>query len=64
MLNKDDLIKYFLNGITEKGQEKIGTEHEKFVYDRIDKSLIPYQGKRSITSLLESFVSISLGLNH
>ena len=56
MLNKDDLIKYFLNGITEKGQEKIGTEHEKFVYDRIDKSLIPYQGKRSITSLLESFI--------
>ena len=41
MLNKEILIKYFEDGITEKGQEKIGTEHEKFVYNKNDYSLIP-----------------------
>ena len=57
MLSKNDLIEYFQKGITDKGKEKIGTEHEKFVYDTSDKSLIPYEGKRSITSLLKIFIN-------
>ena len=56
MLNKENLIKYFENGITKKGHEKIGTEHEKFVFNKNDYSLIPYRGEQSISALLESFI--------
>ncbi|MAE37834.1 MAG: hypothetical protein CMI87_04130 [Pelagibacteraceae bacterium] len=56
MLSKNDLIQYFENGIKEKGHEKIGTEHEKFVYNKSDYSLIPYRGEQSITTLLEEFI--------
>ena len=56
MLNKENLIKYFEDGITEKGHERIGTEHEKFVFNKNDYSLIPYKGEQSISALLESFI--------
>ena len=56
MLNKEILIKYFEDGITEKGHERIGTEHEKFVFNKNDYSLIPYKGEQSISALLESFI--------
>ena len=38
MLNKDNLIQYFSDGIKLKGSEKIGTEHEKFIYSKKDLS--------------------------
>ena len=56
MLTKSDLIKYFESGIKEKGHEKIGTEHEKFVYNKSNHSLIPYRGDQSITTLLKAFI--------
>jgi glutamate--cysteine ligase len=56
MLTKIDLIQYFENGIKEKGREKIGTEHEKFVYNKSNYSLIPYRGDQSITTLLKAFI--------
>ena len=34
MLKKIDLVKYFSDGIKLKGSEKIGTEHEKFIYNK------------------------------
>ena len=40
MLNKDNLIHYFSDGIKNKGSEKIGTEHEKFIYNKKDLTLI------------------------
>ena len=42
MLKKTDLVKYFSDGIKLKGSEKIGTEHEKFIYNKSDLSLIPF----------------------
>ena len=39
MLNKDDLVKYFIDGEKNPGDEKVGTEHEKFVYSKKDLSL-------------------------
>jgi glutamate--cysteine ligase len=56
MLNKENLIKYFEDGITEKGDVRIGTEHEKFVFNKNDCSLIPYKGEQSISALLEAFI--------
>ena len=56
MLNKDNLIQYFSDGIKLKGFEKIGTEHEKFIYSKKDLSLIPFHGERSISSVLKKFI--------
>ena len=56
MINKEDLVNYFKNGFKKEGSEKIGTEHEKFVYSKEDFSLIPYNGEISISKLIEYFV--------
>ena len=44
MINKNDLIGYFSDGEKTPGSEKIGTEHEKFVFSNKDLSLVPYNG--------------------
>jgi len=56
MIKKIDLVKYFSDGCKLKGSEKIGTEHEKFIYNKNDLSLIPFHGDRSITTVLKRFV--------
>jgi glutamate--cysteine ligase len=64
MLNKDNLIQYFSDGIKVKGSEKIGTEHEKFIYSKKDLSLIPFHGERSISAVLKKFIENRLGSNN
>ena len=34
LLNKTKLIQYFEKGIKKNSQQKIGTEHEKFILDK------------------------------
>ena len=58
MLNKDDLVKYFTDGEKKPGEEKVGTEHEKFVYSKKDLSLIPFEGSQSILKIFDKFVNI------
>lgn len=55
MISKDDLINYFISGIKKSGAEKIGTEHEKFVYKKSNYSLLPYDGNISISEILRHF---------
>src|SRR5438128_296512 len=50
---RDDLVAWFAAGITPKSQFRIGTEHEKFPFTIGDHRPIPYDGRRSIRSLLE-----------
>ena len=39
--NKDQIIKYFEDGIKEEGNLKIGVEHEKFIFNKkITRELI------------------------
>ena len=40
--NKDQIIKYFEDGIKEKGSLKIGVEHEKFIFNKKDNKRIDY----------------------
>ena len=55
MINKDDLIRYFSDGEKTLGSEKIGTEHEKFLYDLRNLKPINYYGKNGIKSLFKMF---------
>ena len=58
MINKDDLIRYFSDGEKASGSEKIGTEHEKFVFSKKDLSLIPYDGEQSIVKIFDRFIDL------
>ena len=58
MINKDDLIRYFSDGEKTLGSEKIGTEHEKFVFSKKDLSLIPYEGEQSIINIFDRFIDL------
>ena len=58
MINKNDLIDYFISGIKHKNNLKIGVEHEKFVLDK--NSFLPrnYDEKYGIRDILERLSSI------
>ena len=60
MLSKNDLIKYFYDGVKNNTEVKIGTEHEKFIFDKNNFNLIPYEGTGSINSIFEEFRNSSL----
>ena len=51
--HQSQLAEYLAEGSKEKRDWKIGTEHEKFVYDRKSFLPLPYSGKCSIQAILE-----------
>jgi glutamate--cysteine ligase len=57
MINKNDLIDYFISGIKHKNNLKIGVEHEKFVLDK--NSFLPrnYDEMYGIRDILERLSS-------
>src|SRR5262247_1365789 len=50
---REELVAWFEAGVKPKSQFRIGTEHEKFVFTVESRQPIPYDGRRSIRSLLE-----------
>ena len=55
MINsKEQIIEYFLSGIKDKKNFKIGIEHEKFLFNKIDNKRIDYlKIKQMFSALLE-----------
>ena len=51
--SRDDLVRYLEKGSKPSDQWRIGTEHEKFVYDMRTHKPIPYEGRPGIRALLE-----------
>lgn len=51
--SRDDLVRYLEAGCKPKSRWRIGTEHEKFVYDLKTMKPVPYDGKLGIRALLE-----------
>jgi len=49
--NKNDLINYFIEGCKENNNWRIGTEHEKFLFDLKTKKSVPYDGEVSILKI-------------
>jgi glutamate--cysteine ligase len=50
---RDALVAWFAEGCKPKSQYRIGTEHEKFAFTVEGHRPVPYEGRRSIRSLLE-----------
>ncbi len=51
--SREDLVRYLEVGSKPRDDWRIGTEHEKFVYDPRTYKPIPYEGKPGIRQLLE-----------
>ena len=51
-LEKEDLLKWFQAGEKPREKWKIGTEHEKFVFQRETFERVGYSGKSGISDLL------------
>ena len=51
--SRDDLVRHLSKGCKPKADWRIGTEHEKFVYDLKTRKPIPYEGKPGIRQLLK-----------
>lgn len=52
----DDLVAHFAKGPKPKTDWKIGTEHEKFVFQRDGAKPVPYDGPKGIKALLEGLM--------
>jgi glutamate--cysteine ligase len=50
--SRDDLAAWIEAGAKPKSQWLIGTEHEKFVFDRATLAPVPYEGPRGIRALM------------
>ena len=51
--SRDDLVRQLSKGCRPADQWRIGTEHEKFVYDLKTHKPVSYEGKPGIRQLLE-----------
>ena len=51
--SRDDLVHHLAAGSKPRAQWRIGTEHEKFVYDLKTQKPVPYEGRPGIRALLE-----------
>ena len=51
--SRADLVRYLESGSKPKSEWRIGTEHEKFVYDLKTMKPVPYDGPNGIRALLE-----------
>jgi glutamate--cysteine ligase len=51
--SRADLVRYLEKGSKPKTEWRIGTEHEKFVYDLNTMKPVPYEGPKGIRAMLE-----------
>ncbi|MBK8907857.1 MAG: glutamate--cysteine ligase [Rhodospirillales bacterium] len=56
LTEKRQLVDFIASGCKPKERWRIGTEHEKFAYCLEDGRPLPYEGERSIRTLLESLI--------
>ncbi len=55
--SRRELIEYFEQGCKPASQWVIGTEHEKFPFNRSDLTPVPYGGPRGIRAILEGLIA-------
>jgi len=55
--SRDELVDWIAAGEKPKDAWRIGTEHEKFVFHTDTLTPVPYEGKRSISALLNALIT-------
>jgi glutamate--cysteine ligase len=51
--SRRQLIEYFISGNKPKAEWRMGTEHEKFGYDKATMKPLPYEGKAGVRAMLD-----------
>ena len=51
--NKSQLIQYFIDGIKKKNNQRIGVEHEKFLFNKNDLKRIDYKQLKQVFEILK-----------
>lgn len=51
--SREELVAYLESGCKPPAQWRIGTEHEKFMFDRETHAPLPYEGEKSVRAFLE-----------
>ena len=51
--NKSQLIQYFINGIKKNSNQRIGVEHEKFLFNKSDLKRIDYEKLKKVFEILK-----------
>jgi glutamate--cysteine ligase len=55
--SRDDLVAWIADGEKAPSDWRIGTEHEKFVFNTGELTPVPYAGERSIRALMEALIA-------
>ncbi len=55
--SRDQLVEWFAVGCKPKDQWRIGTEHEKIVFQSDDLRPVPYTGRRGIRAIMEELIA-------
>ncbi len=55
--SKDELVDWFAEGCKPAEQWRIGTEHEKFVFNTADRTPVPYDGPTGINALMRAMIT-------
>ena len=58
--SRDDLVRHLSRGCKPADAWRIGTEHEKFVYDLKTRKPVAYEGRPGIRPLLEGMARFGL----
>ena len=56
-VNVEQMIAWIAGGETAKGEERIGTEHEKFLYHRHNLAPVAYEGESGVGALLDRLLT-------
>ena len=51
--NKSQLIQYFIDGIKKNSNQRIGVEHEKFLFNKSDLKRIDYEKLKKVFEILK-----------
>ena len=51
--NKSQLIQYFIEGIKKNSNQRIGVEHEKFLFNKSDLKRIDYEKLKKVFDILK-----------
>ena len=51
--NKSQLIQYFIDGIKKNSNQRIGVEHEKFLFNKSDLKRIDYEKLKKVFDILK-----------
>jgi glutamate--cysteine ligase len=54
--HKADLVQWIARGAKPASDWRIGTEHEKFLFDRTSLKAIPYDGERGVRAIMQGLV--------